>query len=55
MSTPAASVIFGRTHAPNEQWLAKAQPEAALQPDLPIVDTYVHFWHRAEHRYFLED
>jgi predicted TIM-barrel fold metal-dependent hydrolase len=37
-------------------WLAKRPPEAALEPDLPIIDPHHHFWdtpHRG--RYFLPD
>jgi L-fuconolactonase len=37
-------------------WLAKRPPEAALEPELPIIDPHHHFWdtpHRG--RYFLPD
>ncbi len=37
-------------------WLAKRPPEAALEPDLPIIDPHHHFWD-APHRgtYFLPE
>jgi predicted TIM-barrel fold metal-dependent hydrolase len=35
---------FGRIFPPNKEWLAKAEPEAILEPDLPIVDPHHHFW-----------
>ena len=35
---------FGHFHPPREEWLAKAEPEAALEPDLPIIDTHHHLW-----------
>lgn len=54
-TTPSAS-IFSQTRRPNEQWLARATPEAALEPDLPIVDPHVHFWHhKSGYRYFVEE
>ncbi|HTI57236.1 MAG TPA: amidohydrolase family protein [Verrucomicrobiae bacterium] len=46
---------FGRIHPPDEEWLAKNPPEPILEPDLPIIDTHHHLWHRGEHRYFLPD
>ena len=35
---------FGHFHPPREEWLAKAEPEVALEPDLPIIDTHHHLW-----------
>ena len=36
-------------------WLAKRPTEAALEPDLPIIDPHHHFWDTAHRgRYFLE-
>ncbi|MCC6992407.1 MAG: amidohydrolase, partial [Acidobacteria bacterium] len=42
--SPAPSV-FGATRRPDEAWLAKAVAEPALEPELPIIDPHVHFWH----------
>jgi L-fuconolactonase len=56
MSTSKTASAFGRTQRPNEEWLSRAAPEAALEPDLPIVDSHLHFWHHASgHKYFVED
>lgn len=46
--------VFGRSRLPDEPWLARALPEQALEPDLPIIDTHLHHWHREDHRYFVE-
>lgn len=46
--------VFGRSRLPDEPWLARALPEQALEPDLPIIDTHLHHWHREHHRYFVE-
>src|SRR5690242_20215075 len=45
-----------RNDADLKAWLAKRPAEAALEPDLPIIDPHHHFWdapHRG--RYFLPD
>ena len=55
MSEQTPQPVFGRSRAPNEEWLAKAAPESALEPDLPIIDAHLHFWHRGAHRYFVEE
>jgi predicted TIM-barrel fold metal-dependent hydrolase len=56
VSATAPATVFGRTQRPNEEWLAKALAEPALDPDLPIVDPHVHFWHHASgYRYFVEE
>ncbi|HSW19392.1 MAG TPA: amidohydrolase family protein [Ramlibacter sp.] len=48
--------IFSETQRPDEQWLARAQPEPALEPDLPIIDPHLHFWHhKSGYRYFVEE
>ncbi|MDE0662102.1 MAG: amidohydrolase family protein [Gammaproteobacteria bacterium] len=31
-------------NAPLEEWLAREQPEDALEPDLPIIDPHHHLW-----------
>jgi predicted TIM-barrel fold metal-dependent hydrolase len=46
---------FSRTQPPREGWLALADPELPIEPQLPIVDTHMHLWHRPGHRYFVED
>ena len=47
---------FGRIHAPDEPWLARAPHEAILDPELPIIDTHHHLWDRhPDHRYLLQD
>jgi L-fuconolactonase len=54
-SSGAASP-FGATRAPDESWLARAEPEPPLEPALPIVDPHVHFWHhKSGYRYFVEE
>jgi L-fuconolactonase len=42
---PEPQAVFGHVHVPNEQWLARATPEAPLELDLPIVDPHLHLWH----------
>lgn len=46
---------FGHIYPPRPGWLARAEPEAVLDPDLPIVDTHHHLWHRTDQRYLLDD
>ena len=55
MSPSARPEQFGRIHAPDEAWLARAPAEPILEPELPIIDTHHHLWDRGGHRYFLED
>lgn len=55
MNTARAETVFGASKRPNEEWLSRATPEPALEADLPIIDTHVHFWHRPNHRYFVEE
>lgn len=56
MSSHQDSTVFGRTRAPNHAWLAKALPEAPLEPDLSIIDPHLHFWHhQSGYRYFVEE
>lgn len=47
--------IFAGIHAPDQQWLDRAEHEPALEPDLPIIDTHLHLWEYAGYRYFLEE
>ena len=39
---------------PDPRWLA-ATTEAALEPDLPIIDPHHHLWDRPDWRYFLDE
>jgi L-fuconolactonase len=56
MTIDSRRTDFGRTQPPREDWLSKALPEPAVEPDLPIVDAHMHLWHHASgHRYFVED
>lgn len=48
--------IFGRLIPPDDHWLARALPQAPIDPDLPIIDAHMHLWHRDNgHRYFVDD
>lgn len=49
------ATAFGRITTPREDWLAKAPAEAALEPELEIIDTHHHLWDRGGHRYFLDE
>jgi L-fuconolactonase len=54
MNTPTS--IFSETQRPDEEWLARARPEPALDPALPIIDPHLHFWHhKSGYRYFVEE
>lgn len=55
MTTAASEPVFGRSRLPDPKWLANAVPERALEPDMPIIDTHLHHWHREDHRYFVEE
>lgn len=58
MSTPNAhdNTPFGTTRAPREEWLALAMDEPVLEPDLPVIDAHVHYWHhKTGYRYFIEE
>jgi predicted TIM-barrel fold metal-dependent hydrolase len=49
---------YGRIFPPDDAWLATAEPEAVLDPGLPIVDAHHHLWDlrgRTGHRYLLDD
>jgi len=54
-STHPSPTQYGRIRPPDEAWLARAQPEPILEPDLPIIDTHHHLWVRADHRYLLDE
>lgn len=56
MSADPQLSVFSETQRPDEEWLARAVPEAALDPELPIVDPHVHFWHhKSGYKYFVEE
>ncbi len=46
---------FGELLPPDEQWLSQEQPEAILDPELPIIDTHHHLWSRPGYRYLVEN
>jgi L-fuconolactonase len=46
---------FGRIYPPDEAWLATAEPEPVIEPELPMVDTHHHLWLRGGHRYLLDE
>ncbi|WP_428535093.1 amidohydrolase family protein [Rhodopila sp.] len=46
MTSTQAQTSFGRIFPPRDAWLAKAPPEPIIDPDLPIIDTHHHLWHR---------
>ena len=46
---------YGRIFPPDEAWLARAQPEAILDPELPIIDTHHHLWDRGGWTYLLPE
>jgi L-fuconolactonase len=51
-----SKTVFASIHAPRPEWLARAEPEVALDPDLPIVDAHMHLWHPPSgSRYFIEE
>jgi len=54
-SPPRQQWQFGRIYAPDEAWLAAAEPEPIIEPDLPMIDTHHHLWLRGGHRYLLEE
>lgn len=54
--TETPQTDFSRTQPPDVDWLARAEPEEPIRPDLPIIDTHMHLWHHASgYRYFVEE
>ena len=43
-----------RPTGPRSNWLALT-PEAAIEPELPIIDPHHHLWDRADNRYLLDE
>lgn len=54
MSTRPTLAQSGNTVKPNEAWLSQLH-EAALEPDLPIVDPHHHLWDRPGYSYLLPE
>ncbi len=56
MENDKSQTVFAHIHAPNEAWLARAEPEPVLDPDLPIVDAHLHLWQPPNgYRYYIEE
>ncbi|MBI2802690.1 MAG: amidohydrolase family protein [Gammaproteobacteria bacterium] len=55
VSRPQGHGQFGRFFPPSAEWLSKQPVEAALEPDLPIVDTHHHVWDAPNNRYLIDD
>ena len=55
MAMPRSEWQFGRIYPPDEAWLATAEPETIIDPELPIVDPHHHLWLRNGHRYLLDE
>lgn len=53
--SPRQQWQFGRIYPPDDSWLATADDEPVIDPDLPIVDTHHHLWLRGGHRYLLDE
>lgn len=46
---------MSRTPQQLEQWLARGEREAPIDASMPIVDPHMHFFHRGDNRYFVEE
>ncbi len=55
MNQSKTQTQFGRIFAPDDAWLARQPREPVLEPDLPIIDTHHHLWHRPDQRYLLDE
>jgi L-fuconolactonase len=56
VNQPQVPSVFSGTKAPDEQWLQRSPPEPPIDPDRPIVDPHVHFWHhKSGYKYFVEE
>ena len=47
--------VFGELLPPDLDWIARAEPEEVLLPDLPIVDTHHHLWVRPGYPYLVPE
>ena len=55
LAASSSGFITRAAHAqPIPDWLSLTE-EAALEPDLPIIDPHHHLWDRPGNRYMLED
>lgn len=52
---PSKPTRFGKIYLPDDAWLARAEPEPVLEPDLAIVDTHHHLWDLPGCRYLLDE
>ena len=50
-----SSTAIGTVAQPVDAWLARQPPEPILDAALAIVDPHHHLWHRAGHRYLLDE
>jgi len=50
-----APTIYGKVQKADPDWFARAEEEEVLDPDLAIVDTHHHLWHRPGFRYMIDD
>ncbi len=54
-ATPQRRAAFGRISRPDEAWLARLPREAAIEPDLPILDAHHHLWRKPDWTYGLPE
>ncbi len=47
--------VFGELLPPDLIWMAQAEPEEILLPDLPIIDTHHHLWVRPGYPYLVPE
>ena len=52
---PTMPTKFGKVYRPDPVWLSKSKQEAALDPDIPIVDAHHHLWDLPGFRYLFDD
>ena len=52
---PGAPTPFGMFYPPDEAWLARAEPEPILDPELAIIDTHHHLWDMPGYRYLMPE